>query len=156
MLSQRLIINFQKLCGLHLNESTASAARTLTYNDVETGQPVSIQFVRNPNGLGQSKTGDFAQNIEPHGTYLQQSTQPLPPALEAQGWVSGTVSFRKPLVVEYISTGPSGWKSELVKTYGKKGRALSQLLMKQGYDGIITRDSQQNSLEEIVSFQTFV
>lgn len=156
MLSQRLIINFRKLCGLRLDESIAQPVRMLTYNDVETGQPVSIQFVRNTNGLGKAKDAEFAQNIEPHGTYLQQSTQPLPSALEAQGWVSGTVSFRNPLVVEFISTGPRGWKSELLKTYGKKGRALSQLLMKQGYDGIITRDSQQNSLEEIVSFQTFV
>lgn len=102
----------------------------------ETGTPVTFPFARNP--APSPKGGrEFAQHLEPSGRYLIHSEHP------PRGWQSGTVTFRKPLVLmrefddDYAGAG--GWKARLSKFYGgKKKAALSRALRADGYDGIVT------------------
>lgn len=105
----------------------------------ETGTPVEFDFVRNteasPN-MGER----FQQHIEPAGRYIpQRETDEQPP-----GWESGRVSFRNPLVLQFNTTPFNGydensWKAALSRAYGgKRGKALSAAIAKDGHDGIVT------------------
>ena len=99
--------------------------------------------------------GDFAQDLEPAGRYMQVSKDTFP---GGEGMTTGKVTFKNPLVVEFKSTGRDGWKSDLSKQYdGKTGRKLSQAIIKDGYDGIITLRDYGKGLEpvEAVNLQTF-
>ncbi len=51
-------------------------------------------------------------------------------------WISGQSTFENPLYIQV-----NGWKERLNETYGgKSGKALSDALKKDGYDGIVTFD----------------
>jgi len=99
--------------------------------------------------------GDFAQDLEPAGRYMQVSKDTFP---GGEGMTTGKVTFKNPLVVEFKSTGRDGWKADLSNQYdGKTGRKLSQAIIKDGYDGIITLRDYGKGLEpvEAVNLQTF-
>ncbi len=110
--------------------------------DFETGQPVRFRYMHNTEKspyLG----ARYGQDIEPHGTYLLEDEaggykHPLP------GWEYGWAEFESPLVLIFTTEpdephyGPGGWKQRLAGEYGKKGRALTQALLRDGYDGIVT------------------
>lgn len=81
----------------------------------------------------------YGQNIEPSGEYMSMDT--MKGSNKIQGFEYGTITFNKPLIVEWKSTGENGWKADLSKAYGgKTGKKLSQAIMKDGYDAIITVD----------------
>ena len=62
------------------------------------------------------------------------------------GWVSGYIEFKNPLVMEHVSTSSSGWKKELSERYGgKPGRDLSEAVKTDGYDAIVTIDTDYGS-----------
>jgi diguanylate cyclase (GGDEF)-like protein len=123
----------------------------------KTGEPVAFTFVRNTESskmFGKEHGKQFASDIEPAGRYMiaadRSAVDHLPP-----GWESGDVSFESPLVLPW-GTGTyqdaDNWKQVLHERYGKKGRALSTAIRKDGHDGIITtRDTGETS--EIVDLK---
>jgi hypothetical protein len=159
----RLMELFTKVCGVSMLREwyepikDGESYTRLKAGDMMTGKAVSVPFWRNTRAGGNKVKGGaaFGQNIEPHGTYMFHEVQPLPSDLTAQGWISGVVHFDNPLVLEYGSTSADGWKGMLSKRFNKKGRALSEFLISRGYDGIITIDSAEDTLSEIVSFKDF-
>jgi hypothetical protein len=116
--------------------------RSNPIDDFETGRPVRFRYMHNTESapyLG----ARYGQDIEPHGTYLLEDEaegwkHPLP------GWEYGWVEFRNPLVLSFTLEpdedhyGPHGWKQRLVDEYGKKGKALTKALRRDGYDGVVT------------------
>ena len=78
----------------------------------------------------------FDQHLEPWGRYmspdLDEHHLPLQP-----GWERGTVSFDNPL---YIPHEYGAWKQTLADQYGATGQQLSDKLIAEGYDGVITHD----------------
>jgi hypothetical protein len=117
-------------------------------SDVQTGKPITLDFSKNtekaPN-LGSR----YGQDIEPAGKYIIQDEGYLGTLPKHR---YGEVSFKKPLVVEHVTTGHGGWKTELSSKYGgKTGKALTEAIKKSGYDGIITVDSKSNDILEIVN-----
>jgi hypothetical protein len=110
-----------------------------------------FSFLRNTEKAPQPVKGledQFAQRIEPKGQYLnigpQSQIADTAKYLQSKGaknMETGIVEFKKPLIVEYKSTGPQGWKADVSNMFGdKKGQALTDAIKKSGYDGIITMD----------------
>jgi hypothetical protein len=61
--------------------------------------------------------------------------------------------FENPLVIDVDENSLVDWKRTLSNQYGnKKGKALTKALQEAGYDGIITRNTQNNELGEIIIF----
>jgi hypothetical protein len=58
----------------------------------------------------------------------------------APNWETGTVHFDNPLVMPWGGgySEPTNWKNVLAARYGKAGRALTQALLADEYDGVIT------------------
>lgn len=66
--------------------------------------------------------------------------------------VGGFIEFKKPYVLENVSTGADGWKKELMDAYGgKTGKELSAALKSDGYDGVITLNTKGGYVDEVVS-----
>lgn len=102
--------------------------------------PVTMRFARRTSGAGQHGA-TYGQDIEPHGRYLSQAepggTYP------ADLYETGEVTFARPLRIPFGGgySDPDNWKRELSRRYaGKRGRALSEALVADGYDAIITSD----------------
>lgn len=131
---------------------------TVTENGVEftTGKPVTFEFIRNTEKAPKMKNGEFGTDIEPAGRYLLHNSANV----AARGnWITGKVEFKKPLVLALSLDddiyGPNGWKARLSQAYGgKKGKALSKALAKDGYDGIVTTVG-DNETREIVDLASF-
>ena len=80
----------------------------------------------------------FGQNLEPSGEYMTFIGVDNP-RLNLPNYTYGVITFRNPLILEHKSTGVDGWKKDLSDMYnGKTGRALSNAIKKDGYDGIVT------------------
>lgn len=110
--------------------------------DFETGKPVTFRSARNVAGVRQfAQQGDFGQDIEPHGLYMNHSEGPLPKASgEARPgfskWEYAVTHLAHPLVID-----SENWKQELSQRYGgKTGAELSDAIIADGYDGIVTKD----------------
>ena len=130
------------------NDATDSLGKT-TINEhgrlFETGKPVSFTYHHETQHAPKPKAGApdrFQQRVEPAGRYV--SAVPDGAAPTTTGMV-GSISFNNPLVVyENTGTGPGiyddqSWKMNLSRAYsGKKGKALSAAIAKDGYDGIVT------------------
>ena len=121
----------------------------------ETGVPVTFPFIRNTEKS--PRVSGFGQDIEPHGRYLLHNADPdrAPP----RGWETGTVTFKKPLVIPLSGDrnaiyGPTGWKARLCDATGKRGASLSRHLAQHfGFDGIVTVDAYGTS--EIIDLSRF-
>lgn len=104
-----------------------------------TGKPVTFRYTRNiesaPN-LG----AKYQQDVEPAGRYLLVDNDPGHTLPE---WEKGTASFRSPLVLT-LNSGTEGiydekgWKARLHQHYGEKGERLTQAIIRDGYDAIVT------------------
>lgn len=131
-------------------------------NDFGTGTPVTFTYARNPESA--PYLGDtFQQDIEPAGKYVIQ----IPPKTQPpEGWESGEITFRNPLVVKLTDDpdeiyGSSSWKANLSKKYGNKtGAELAQAIRNDGYDGIVTvsfsKEGVAQETREIVDLTMFV
>lgn len=111
----------------------------------EPSNPIKFGYIRNPVSSTTYQTNHyFGQDIEPAGKYMTISDGTHLP----EGWEKGEQEFQKPLHIEFGGnyTDEDNWKQRLSKHYGnKKGKALSNALKKDGYDGIITHDGRFTS-----------
>jgi hypothetical protein len=163
-----------------LNEMTAAAAQEQdlygpaskalgaklaeAYNPIGvtfmTGKPISFPFIKNTEKAPQfHKYGEdkFGQLIEPHGNYIS-SAHDVDVSKLPKNYTHGIMEFKNPLVIDWgegLYTDPDNWKQVLSKQYGgKKGKALSKAIAKDGYDGIVTMQGENPS--EIVDLTRFL
>ena len=116
-------------------------------SEFSTGHAVSFGFVRNTE-RAPDVGGTYQQDIEPAGRYVQHKTGPtehLPP-----NWEVGELTLRNPLVIPFnsadgVSYDANSWKAVLSKKYGVTGAELSQALVDDGHDGIVTIGRQGTS-----------
>lgn len=121
-------------------------------NDV-TDQNCTLAYMRN---LGNGKTHNYGsrygQNIEPAGEYMNMDElyKERPDKYMLPNYEYGFITFKKPLILDFIDTTDKGWKRTLSQMYGNKtGKQLSNAIKKDGYDGIITVSDY--GVEEIVN-----
>jgi len=95
----------------------------------------------------------YGQNIEPAGKYMNLLTERGAKRSIEKGQKNleiGTIEFKNPLFIEAPGMSKE-WKTVLSEQYGGlTGKALSEAISKDGYDGIITMSKGQPS--EVVSF----
>lgn len=94
----------------------------------------------------------YGQNIEPSGEYMIMDDlyEERPDKYMLANYEYGFITFRKPLILDFIDTTDKGWKKTLSTMYdGKTGKKLSSAILKDGYDGIVTFSSY--GIEEIVN-----
>jgi hypothetical protein len=107
-----------------------------TKQEISTGQPVTFNYARN-NTPAYRAGKTFGQDIEPAGRFLTPVSDEAMnriPSLEY-----GSITFERPLVLEWTGYGDDGWKARLSEAFGnKKGQALSKAIANAGFDGIIT------------------
>ena len=126
----------------------------LKASEVKDRQPVSFHYLHTINKEGTQDYGTrFGQNLEPAGKYIISVDKNIPRLEESerQAYEYGTITFESPLVIEHKSTDDKGWKKDLSDKYGKTGKELSNAIRKDGYDGIITVDSEKDHTIEIIS-----
>lgn len=148
---------FGKASTLGANEVNQDAPRRITEADidVETGKPVTFDFVHNTNSATKlfgkpTKDSPYGRGFEPSARYLTIVSDKAKANL-GEGMIVDTVTFKNPLVIDNDNLN---WKETLSKQYGgKTGKKLSEAIIADGYDGIITRD--KNHLSEVVDFTTF-
>lgn len=110
-----------------------------------TGQPVTLSFVKNPE-KAPDMGSTFGQDVEPSGKYVAQNEGFVP-----EGWQQGTVTLNNPLVVDIKEDTQVQWKRDLSQKYeGKTGKELTDALQQEGYDGIITKNTDGTTGEIIV------
>lgn len=127
----------------------------------QTGKPISFPFIKNTEKAPQfQKFGEdrFAQAIEPHGNYIS-SAHDVDVTKLPKNYIHGEIEFKNPLVIDWGKSGlytePDNWKQVLSAQYGgKKGKALSKAIAKDGYDGIVTMQGAEPS--EIVDLSRFI
>lgn len=116
----------------------------------ETGKPVTFDYAHNKEKspyLGSR----FGQDIEPHGKYILEKTKGSDYERFPERWETGTITFKNPLVIKIENTVQ--WKKDLVKATGKKGKKLTDFLIDEGYDGIVTVYEDGNTSEIIRLFK---
>jgi len=92
----------------------------------------------------------FAQDIEPTGDYINYHEKQW--GIDLPNHVYGTITFYNPLVIEWETTGHGGWKTKLSERFGgKTKKALTNAIVKAGYDAVITIDSSSGEFMEIVN-----
>ena len=118
----------------------------------ETGLPVMFPYLRNKEKapyLGER----FDQHIEPTGRYLIHDTARRKPS---ETWEQGVIQFDNPLVIEWVGTqGEDGWKQRLSRFYDATGVVLTDRIMDDGFDAIVTVEEHKStrSTSEIVQLR---
>jgi hypothetical protein len=118
-----------------------------------TGTPVTFKYAR-PLEADQSR---FGSELQPAGVYLFHMVDFG--GMKGPGWDTGELSFRNPLVIEWVAaTGePQGWRARVSHHFGgKRGKDLSRAVRVAGYDGIVTARSQWQEAGEIVDLRRTV
>ena len=123
--------------------------------------PIDFDYIHNAE-KSPNMGSRFGQDVEPHGRYIQQKPSTWRgDEIERQivpQTSSGSVRFNKPYVLD-VGAGygePTNWKNVLSKQYGGlKGRELSEALIKDGYDGVITFGPKHGATSEVVDLTTF-
>lgn len=117
----------------------------------EGKKEITLTYLKINNGSNRV-FGDFGQDIEPTGNYITYNDHRF--KIEAENFYYGVISFKNPLVVDFVDTTSNGWKKTVSNMFnGKKKRNLSKAIIKAGYDAIITIDG--NNFSEIVDLTTF-
>jgi hypothetical protein len=106
----------------------------------KTGVPVTFTYARNNQKAPKPSFDDpFQQKIEPAGRYMVFAGSRVLAHLE-----TGKMTFRNPLVIPENSGtldkiyDENSWKMNVSNQYASKGVKLSKILVKQGFDGIVT------------------
>lgn len=119
-------------------KGTGSIDDPANINKVVDGK-IKMTYVKVTGQNTQNYGSKYGQNIEPSGEYMSMDV--MKGSNKIQGYEYGTITFNKPLIVEWKSTGENGWKADLSQKYGgKTGKSLSNAIKKDGYDAIITVD----------------
>jgi hypothetical protein len=122
------------------------------FQTLETGKAVTITYLHINNKTSKIANMDMGQNIEPSGEYMTFNDASY--KIEDPTFIYGTIQFNYPLIIEYISTDSFGWKKTLSEMFNnKKKKALSNAVIKAGYDAIITIDSEYQEIKEIVNLK---
>lgn len=104
-----------------------------------TDKGITMTYVHMNNQNTQNFGTTYGQNIEPSGEYMNVDT--MQGKYKVPGADYGTIHFEKPLVLDHVNTGETGWKKTLSDMFGNKtGKELTNTIKKAGYDGIITID----------------
>ena len=104
-----------------------------------TEDGLTMTYVRVPNQNTQNYGSTYGQNIEPAGEYMNMDT--MQGKHKIDGYEYGTIQFKKPLVLEHINTSDTGWKKTVSDMYnGLTGKELTEALINDGYDAIVTYD----------------
>lgn len=120
---------------------------------IKTGEPIRLNYVHNKESatkLFGNPTPDspYGRWHEPSGKYITHTNYIPEPSDTME---SGIVEFKNPLVID---NNDLQWKKELSDRYGgKRGKALSKALIKDGYDGVITIERGHTS--EILDLTSF-
>lgn len=121
-------------------------------NDV-TERNCTLAYIRN---LGNGKTANYGsrygQNIEPAGEYMivDDLYNDRPQKYMLPNYEYGFITFKHPLIVDFINTTDKGWKKTVSDMFnGLTGKRLSNAIKKAGYDGVITVSDY--GIEEIVN-----
>ena len=115
-------------------EVVEETVKVVKGDEIKTNQPVNIKYNRNKE-KSPDMGSEFGQDVEASGIYITQDNGFTP-----DGFESGTADIKSPLVIEVTDDTQIEYKRELSKKYkGKKGKALSKALIKDGYDSIITK-----------------
>jgi hypothetical protein len=89
----------------------------------------------------------YGQDVEPAGYYAIISHNP---ALASNpNYETVKANIKRPLIID-VSEDRTGWKRDLAKKYKAKKSLLSKKLMQDGYDSIITTDSDGDTGEIII------
>lgn len=109
----------------------------------KTGQALYVAYSHNTQKSEAPRGMDFGQQLEPAGYYANVSASSAYMAENPlTGWEAGYLAIENPLVLEHVSTGSNGWKKTLSDMYGgKTGKALSNAVKRDGYDAIVTVES---------------
>lgn len=117
-------------------------------------EPFSFEYARNTE-KSPNFGGLYGQDIEPHGRYLTQR-EPSFNYGDDDRWETGRLTFHNPKHMDFGGgySEDSNWKRQLSQEYGgKRGRALSRAVVKDGHDGIVTHD--EDGTREIVDLTSF-
>jgi hypothetical protein len=130
---------------------------TAEFEEFSTGKPVTFDFERRKASAtaerGLPEKGDqFGRDLEPSGRYMIRTERAGKPDPKIE---AGTVTFRNPLVIN-----EANWKKTLSDAYGGlTGKRLSQAIIADGHDGIVTVHADdrpgRTHLSEIVDLTTF-
>lgn len=130
---------------------------------VQTGQPVTFRFLHNKESATKiygkpKKDSHFDRGFEPSGRFVTEARSNAPYLLEnfPQQYETGELTFENPIVIDWGSYGTdASWKRRLSTLYGNiRGKKLSQAILDDGFDGIITTDKDGHS-SEILDLTTF-
>lgn len=94
----------------------------------------------------------YGQNIEPAGEYmiLDDMYKERPDKYMLPNYEYGFITFKHPLILDFVDTTDKGWKRTLSDMYGGKVKKnLSKAIIKDGYDAIVTISNY--GVEEIVN-----
>lgn len=94
----------------------------------------------------------YGQNIEPAGEYVTVDDlyEERPNNYMLPNYEYGFITFRKPLIIDFIDTTDKGWKLSLSNMFnGKTKKSLSNAIKRKGYDGIVTVS--KYGIEEVVN-----
>jgi hypothetical protein len=90
----------------------------------------------------------YGQDVEPSGYYaIEKETNMMD---SNPNYETVTFNPAKPLIIDVDDDTLVSWKYELSKKYKAKGKKLSEKLMKEGYDVIITKYSNGDTGEIII------
>lgn len=110
-------------------------------------KPLRFQYVRNPKKAPFMREW-YGQDVEPAGIYVNQIDNDFVP----EGFETGIANLKNPLEIEVNQNNLIDWKNDLSQAYGgKTGQELTEALIGDGFDGIITR-YEGGYLGEIIIF----
>ena len=146
-----LRVQAERVGGQQYDQSVPFAPDILSeWGDFKTGQSVTFDYIHNTESatklFGKPKKGDrFQRDIEPSGRYVNQGDVSK---LNDPRFIGGQLTFQNPLVLH-----ADNWKQALHDHYRKRGKYLSQALLNDGYDGVVTVGKYGPS--EILDLTTF-
>lgn len=133
--TKALLLNGIKEAGSKLDDLAMDYASRMQEADI----PYIHNVEKNPY---KKSSGEFAMDVEPSGQYFTPMDS-LPDYDLGESYIKGTKQFKKPLVVDFGGSysDASNWKRKLSEQYGgKKGKALTNAIRKDGYDAVLTVD----------------
>jgi hypothetical protein len=116
---------------MNLKESLKNIIRNVLLEE----DRVTIEIMKNPESA-HDYGSMFGQDVEPKGTYVlkkDEGVSVLP------GWMVGIANLKKPLYIDVNENTLISYKRALSKKYKARGKRLTEKLMDEGYDSLITR-----------------